>query len=599
MTTHDNPTNPATRPFAAALPIGAVTLGGWLGQRYELTWRGNLLALNWDDDFLRPFQEKKSEAGFYVGMGKTFEGLTRFAAHTQDQQLLALRRHVLDTLLPSQDPDGYLGTYLPEVRISRLWDVHELAYILFALVSDWRLFGEAASLNAAKRLGNHLLERLGGIPLPTEYNPGTESDLAFELTMLGLDRAFLALHRATGDVRYLEFCLHRLDLETWNLPIVEGRHGRLEGHAYAYLCRCLAQIDLRETLGNDGLLAQTHGVVDYLSARGGLLVNGAFSMSECWHSDQNGAGELGETCATAYWIRLCARLLCIEGSGRYGDLIERAIYNALFAAQSPDGRRLRYYVPFAGPRVYWDRDTYCCPGNFRRILAELPEIVCFTTDSGFFVNLYTPCKARILLASGSAIELIQETDYPNSGSVALRLTMTKPERFTVSLRILAWCVDYALSVGGQSIEVPVKDGFVHIKREWQGGESIGLEMKMAWRLVRGQSLQDGRAALLRGPVLFCVNPKRNEIAFTDLPAFELDLPESRMPDEDSTLRPGGMSCSYRRGQSKGPLVFTEFADPDGEAIYFPPATGTSPTGDELLTSFGSIREASLLYWWKL
>ncbi len=154
MAAHENPANTRARPFATALPVGALTLGGWLGQRYDLTWRGNLLALNWDEDFLRPFQEKKSEAGFYVGLGKTFEGLTRFAAGTRDEKLLALRRHVLDALLASQDPDGYLGTYLPEVRISRLWDVHELAYILFALVSDWRLFGEAASLDAAKRLGN-------------------------------------------------------------------------------------------------------------------------------------------------------------------------------------------------------------------------------------------------------------------------------------------------------------------------------------------------------------------------------------------------------------------------------------------------------------
>lgn len=580
----DLPTKSNAGPFAVALPVGAVTLRGWLGQRYELTWRGNLLALNWDEDFLRPFQEKKSEAGFYVGLGKTFEGLARFAAHTQDQQLLTLRRHVLDKLLASQDPDGYLGTYLPEVRIARLWDVHELSYIMFALVSDWRLFGEAASLDAAKRLGNHLLERLGPIPLPTEFNPGTQSELACELTMCGLDRALLALHRATGDERYLGFCLDRLGLKAWNLPIVEGRHGRLEGHAYAYLCRCLAQLDLRESLEDDGLLAQSHGVVDYLTGRGGLLVNGTFSMTECWHSDQKGSGDLGETCATAYWIRLCARLLCIEGSGRYGDLIERAVYNALFAAQSPDGRRLRYYVPFDGPRVYWDRDTYCCPGNFRRILAELPEMIYFTTDAGLLVNLYTASTARVPLASGNAVELTQETDYPNSGRVTLHLAVAKPERFTVSLRIPGWCRDFALTVGDQPVKVPVKDGLVHIDRRWSGGDSLRLELAMPWRLLRGQALQAGRAALLHGPVLFCANPKRNGIPATDLAAFELDLPEAPVPDEDSTLRPGGMSCSCGHIHSKGPLIFTEFADPDGEATYFPPSHGTKPTGDELMSS---------------
>jgi DUF1680 family protein len=34
----------------------------------------------------------------------------------------------------------------------------------------------------------------------------------------------------------------------------------------------------------------------------------------------------------------------------YGDLMERTIFNALFAAQSPDGRQLRYYTPLEGKR---------------------------------------------------------------------------------------------------------------------------------------------------------------------------------------------------------------------------------------------------------
>ena len=559
-----------------------VRVGGWIGQRLDMTWRNNLLALDWDGDFLRPFKEKQGNGGEYVGLGKTLDGLVRFAAHTAEPRLLALRRRVLDTLLGAQEKDGYLGTYRPEKRVAFVWDVHEQSYVLFALVSDWRLFQERRSLDAAKTLGDYLVSRLSGIPLPTSYNDETKSVLARELNMLGLDRALLALYRATQDRRYVDFCVQTLKLADWSLPIVEGRHGKIEGHVYAYLTRCLAQLDLQEITGEAGLPAQTRRAVEFLRQKRGLVITGTCSQSECWHSDQDGTGALGETCATAYWIRLCGRLLCREGSGEYGDLMERAIYNALFAAQSPDGRRLRYYTPFEGKRVYWDRDTYCCPGNFRRIMSELPELVYFMSSTGFLVNLYTPSRATIPLASGITAEVVQETDYPNSGRVVLKISPSQPARFGLRLRIPSWCRQFSAKVNGRSVSTSTQRGFLRLDREWTSGDSVELAMDMPWRLVRGVARQEGRVAVMRGPVLFCLNPGRNDLAGQDLHALTVDPATVEPPVEDDTLRPNGIACRVRAAARK--LLLTEFADPNGEATYFHPANGGSPTPDELLNA---------------
>lgn len=92
-----------------------------------------------------------------------------------------------------------------------------------------------------------------------------------------------------------------------------------------------------------------------------MLVTGAAGEFETWTNDQGGSKGLGETCATAYQLRFYDNLLRLEGSSRYGDLMERVIYNALFAAQSPDGRQIRYYTPLDGNRIYWPPDTSACP----------------------------------------------------------------------------------------------------------------------------------------------------------------------------------------------------------------------------------------------
>ena len=71
-----------------------------------------------------------------------------------------------------------------------------------------------------------------------------------------------------------------------------------------------------------------------------------------------------------------------------GDLMERAVYNALFAAMSEDGRKLRYYTPLSGVRGFWPSDDYCCPCNYRRVMGYLPSYVFYQSDKGILANLY-------------------------------------------------------------------------------------------------------------------------------------------------------------------------------------------------------------------
>ena len=136
---------------------------------------------------------------------------------------------------------------------------------------------------------------------------------------------------------------------------------------------------------------------------------------------------MSESCATAYLTRMLDRLLRAEGDSRYGDMMERAVYNALFAAQSPDGRQLRYFSPLEGKRVYFDRDTFCCPNNFRRIMAELPMMIYYRMGKGLAVNLYTASTAKMDLGDGLSLAVRQETDYPRGGDV-LRAPRSVPAR---------------------------------------------------------------------------------------------------------------------------------------------------------------------------
>jgi DUF1680 family protein len=174
---------------------------------------------------------------------------------------------------------------------------------------------------------------------------------------------------------------------------------------------------------------------DFMLNNDGLMLTGSGGQWEIWTNDQDGRGALGETCATAYQIRIYDAILRQKGESLWGDLMERTIFNTLFAAQSPNGRQIRYFAPTEGKREYHPDDIYCCPNNYRRIIAELPTFVYYTTDNGVAVNLYTASKAELTLQKGQKLILQQETAYPSDGKVKLQLSMTKPTKFELKLRI--------------------------------------------------------------------------------------------------------------------------------------------------------------------
>lgn len=135
---------------------GKIKLGGEIGRRIDVTVMNNLLVIDVQHDFLQPFVARKASDG-YVGLGKLIDSLVHAAAYTADPRVLERKRQVVAAALATQEPDGYLGLMVPESRVWRLWDTHEMAYLVYALSSDYRLFGEQASLEGAKKIADYIM----------------------------------------------------------------------------------------------------------------------------------------------------------------------------------------------------------------------------------------------------------------------------------------------------------------------------------------------------------------------------------------------------------------------------------------------------------
>lgn len=550
----------------------AITVGGEIGRRIQVTIQTNLFALNIDEDFLDPFRAAERK-GKYIGLGKLIDAAARLAHHTGDPALVALKRRLTSAAIAAQEPDGYLGTTPPEKRIWTLWDIHEMAYMILALATDHRLFAEASSLSSARKLADYLLRRWDADP-PKQPSPW---NITLHMGVTGVENALLALHAETGDTRYLDFVRGARRLPEWEARIAIGRWGPVEGHAYAHLCRCLAQLRLHRLAPDPRLLDPSRDALRFMIEDEGMAITGEIGDHECWHDTQEGTLNLGETCATAYLLRWLDEILRREADLRHGDIMERAIFSGLFAAQSPDGRRIRYYTPFDGPRSYYEGDTYCCPNNYRRIIAELPGMIYYRTPRGVAINLYTASSATVPLADGAKLAIRQETSYPASGTITLHLDPDRPVRLALELRLPAWCAEPTATINGESLLIPEGRTSLAIERQWKSGDRVTLDLPMPWRLVRGRVNQAGKVAIMRGPVVYCLAPKRHpKLADMDLRLLVLKPDSIATADGErdfsgaplcraNAWRPGAW---YPGAKADLELTLAPFPDPEAEATYF-------------------------------
>ncbi|MFA6241523.1 MAG: beta-L-arabinofuranosidase domain-containing protein [Candidatus Hydrogenedentales bacterium] len=589
-------------PFAAVDPAH-VNVGGEIGRRIDLTIQKNLLVIDVENQFLAPFRTKQSKLFDYIGMGKLIDAAVNFAYNTRDPKAVALKDHLVTELLATQLDDGYIGSFPEGARIRDVFDEHEIAYNIHALVNNYRRFHDQRSLDAARKLADYLM---------TNFKSATVGVDPQLVCKIDIERAMIALSEACGDARYRDYIVERVGLRDWKSPIDEvnnGKYSSADGHAYMFMNMCMAQADLYREHPDASLLTQSHRVIDYLTKDDGLMITGTCGLTERFRNNQETVGDVGESCATAYLIRLAHNLLQFEGNSLYGDLMERTIYNALFAAQSPDGRSLRYYTAIDGPRKYYPNDTYCCPGNWRRIVAELPEMIYYrSAGGGVLINLYAASTAEVPIAGGLTVKLRQETGYPNSGKVVIVVEPSQSAEFPVTLRIPRWCESATVAVNGQTASELAKPGdWYSVKRTWKSGDVVTLEMPMKTRLVRGRKLQAGKVAVMRGPLVFCFSPARQAARYPVYAGHGADPAEVQRsvaeaigqtkidwatlsePVPDATIRPDGLALEVRgwgpaSDRSKPAdlkLVFSEFIDPTGEQTYWPIEDPKAGVDDEL------------------
>jgi DUF1680 family protein len=177
--------------------------------------------------------------------------------------------------------------------------------------------------------------------------------------------------------------------------------------------------------------------------------------------------------------------------------------------------------------------SFCCPPNLVRTIAESAGYAYAKSADAIWVNLYGGNSLATELA-GEKIKLAQETEFPWSGRVRIKILGCGKKEFALKLRIPGWAEGVTVRLNNQpefsqSLLTSSPTGYVAIRRAWQAGDFVDLDLPMPVRLMEANPLVEedlNQVAVQRGPVVYCLEsldlPRGVKISDVRIPA-DIDL----------------------------------------------------------------------------
>lgn len=362
-------------------------------------------------------------------------------------------------------------------------------------------------------------------------NHADDASYAWDESYTISENLFLAYQRGAGE-QYRALGRQYLD-DVYYDPLAEGRSD-LEGrHAYSHVNSLCSAVQAYLTLGSEKHLRAAKNGFDFVAAQsfatGGWGADETLrapGSAEVYKSLTGSHASFETPCGSYAHFKLTRYLLRVTRDSRYGDSMERVMYNTVLGSLplEADGRTY-YYSDYniKGRKVYHKARWACCSGTLPQVAADYRINTYFRDARGVYVNLYIPSTAR-WAQGGAQVALTQKGEYPYEPHVEFEVKASRAVEFAVNLRIPAWAEGASVSVNGKREDVAFGT-FVTVWRKWKDGDRIELELPLKARLQAIDPQQADTVALVVGPIVLFALMDPEAVTRAQLLAVRKMVPE--------------------------------------------------------------------------
>ena len=472
---------------------------------------------------------------------KALEGMAYSLQNIPDPVLEAKCDEWIDKFAAAQEEDGYINTFYTLTGLDKRWDnmdKHEMycaGHMIEAGVAYYNVTGKRKLLDVCIRMADHMMTIFG--PGKRNWVPGHEE----------IELALVKLYQVTGEKKYLDFSEWLLEqrghgygsysvhvdpegARKWN-PIYYQDDApvrdmcEIAGHAVRAMYLYCGMADVAAYTGDQGYIDALNRLWDDVVVRN-MYITGGIGQSahnEGFTTDYSlpNLTAYCETCASVGMVLWNWRMNQFTGDSKYADVMERSMYNGALAGISLEGDLFFYVNPLESVGKHHRKPWYgcaCCPSQICRFLPSIGNYIYGLSQDAVWVNLYMGNTAEVKV-NGKNVTLTQETNYPWEGAVALTVGTKSPVKTQMRMRIPEWCRSYTLAVNGTAVNAPVEKGYAVIERKWKDGDKIELVLDMPVEVVAADPRvkeNEGRRALQRGPLVYCLEEADNKVDYDHL-----------------------------------------------------------------------------------
>lgn len=463
-------------------------------------------------------------------LGHYMSALSLMYASTGEQVFKNRSNYIIDELAECQAQfgNGYIGAIPGQDSVwvqvaagdirSQGFDLNGLWVpwytqhkVLAGLIDVYAYTQNEKALEVANNFADWMVQTLSGLS-----EEQFQSMLACEFG--GMNDALAQLYEITGEATYLDLA-NRFYHQSVMDPLA-AQADQLAGlHANTQVPKIIGSAKIYELTGStkDSTIAAyflRKVLADHSYANGG--------NSEHEHFGPAGSlkGRLSEssseTCNTYNMIKLAQHVNKWEFDQRWGDYIEKALFNHILASQNPEDGMVSYFIPLqAGGRKTYSEpfdSFWCCVGSGWESHAKYGSFIYYQTAAqALVVDQYI---ASSLTTPG--IQLKLETNFPKQNEIKVlidKYDSSKP----IYLRLPDWSTGYQVFLNGVEIKTTIQRGYIRVDKPFKSGDELKLTLNMN---LRSEPLlgSDNKIAVFHGPVLLAgVLPEEKE-SF-DYPVF--------------------------------------------------------------------------------
>jgi hypothetical protein len=506
--------------------------------------------------------------------GNWRDGWLRHAMTVGDDADRDAARAWVERVLATQDADGYLGIYAPDLRFPERGENGELwaqTVLLRALLGYHGHTGDERVLEAVRRAAERTM---AGYPIGASHPFGRERSFGGVTHGLVFTDVLWELAGLTDDRRYLAYAawLYRSFATS---PVADGDAsiealldaGRgFEGHGvhtYEHW-RALTVAMVAAGAGEgtaDGLPMEALDAAYARKLEAALTPSGAPNGDEACHP-RGTADDTGyEHCSVQELLHGYAMRVVATGDVSLGDRMESLVFNVAMGARDPleggvaylktDNSRSMTGVEGFRPSTGQARQTrymysplhreaaVCCVPNAGRVLPTYARYAWMRGDGGdlpvVLALLFGAFVLRTELA-GVSVTITEEADDPAGLGVRFTVEAQSPVGFSLAVRIPGWARD-AQVTGVDDDRIGIGATLLHINGPWSGRTTIEVSFRSVPEI---RSAPTGERLVAEGPLLHALPiPGTREIART------FDVPGVEAPFRDVKVRATGPAPDLR------------------------------------------------------